>query len=125
MHGSPCKVLVRQRSAEAAPVLLGQRVNDARRDQPPPAVSIGRASPRIRSMTATVFLIAPSATPTRREDPHRERVSSAGSSALTRPMWPQEQAILSIMMLHQKIAPAEPGLKFAERRGEKGPPAAW
>jgi hypothetical protein len=77
-------------------------------------------------MTATVFLIrAPSATPTRREDPHREHVSSAGRrSALTRPTWPQGQAILSIMVLHQKIAPAEPGLKFAERRGEKGPPAA-
>jgi len=77
-----------------------ERLNCSGEDQPPPAAPIGRASPKIRSMTATGFLIlAPSLASTRREEPHREHRSSRGKlSALTMPTWPHVQETLSIMV---------------------------
>ena len=66
-------------------------------DQPPPAASIGRGSPRIRSMTATGFLIlARSRTSTRRLAPHCQHVRLRGKLfALTIPSWPHVQATLT------------------------------
>ena len=66
-----------------------------------PAASIGRASPKIRSITATLFLIrAQSLGATWRRSPHREHCSLRGKvEELAIPAWPHElQAILSSMM---------------------------
>jgi hypothetical protein len=68
---------------------------------PPPAASIGRASPKIRSITATLFLIPRSPwAPQWRRSPHREHCSSRGKvEELAIPAWPHElQAILRSMM---------------------------